>query len=177
MNKIVTTGKRVLKEDGWYDDNGKLPVSETEWDPPMTYEEIDIAARSDPDAQPLTDEQLARMRRIPYARHIRIKLGLSQEQFAERFGIPIGTLRDWEQHRSKPDAAAESYLKVIAKNPKAVMKALGRGWVMLAHLTRRRTSRWIVVLMLNLCASVTGVGSVAQRGRQGLRTSTANNGR
>ena len=35
-----------------------------------------------------------------------------------------GTLRDWEQHRSKPDQAAESYLKVIAKNPKAVMKAL-----------------------------------------------------
>ena len=125
MKKFVTTGKRVLKDDGWHDDNGLLPVSEAEWDPPMTYEEIDIAARSDPDAQPLTEEQLSRMRHIPYARHVRIKLGLSQEQFAERFGIPIGTLRDWEQHRSKPDAAAESYLKVIAKNPKAVMKALG----------------------------------------------------
>ena len=90
----------------------------------MTYEEIDIAARSDPDAQPSTPEQLARMKRIPLSRHVRIKLGLSQEQFSDRFGIPIGTLRDWEQHRSKPDAAAESYLKVIAKNPKAVLKAL-----------------------------------------------------
>lgn len=124
MSKIVTTGKRVLKDDGWYDDNGKLPVSEAEWDPPMTFEEIGIAALSDPDAQPLTDEQLSRMRRIPFARHVRLKLGLSQEQFAARFGIPIGTLRDWEQHRSKPDAAAESYLKVIARNPEAVMKAL-----------------------------------------------------
>ena len=123
--KIVTTGKRVLREDGWHDDNGPIPLHPGEWDPPMTYEEIDIAARSDPDAQPLTDAKLSRMRRIPYARHVRIKLGLSQEQFAERFGIPIGTLRDWEQHRSKPDQAAESYLKVIAKNPKAVMKALG----------------------------------------------------
>ncbi len=124
MKKIVTTGNRVLEDDGWYDDNGKLPVSEAEWDPPMTDEEVMTAALSDPDAQPRTPEQLARVRRVPVAKVVRFKLGLSQEQFAERFGIPIGTLRDWEQHRSKPDAAAESYLKVIAKNPKAVMKAL-----------------------------------------------------
>ena len=125
MKKIVTTGKRVLKEDGWHDDNGLLPISEAEWDPPMTEEEVMNAALADPDAQPLSDEQLARMRRVSYAKHVRWKLGLSQEDFARRFGIPIGTLRDWEQHRTKPDAAAESYLKVIAKNPKAVAKALG----------------------------------------------------
>ena len=90
----------------------------------MTDEEILIAALSDPDAQPLTEAQLARMRRISYAKHVRFKLGLSQEEFARRFGIPIGTLRDWEQHRTKPDQAAESYLKVIAANPKAVAKVL-----------------------------------------------------
>ena len=124
MNRIVTTGKRILKDDGWHDDHGLLPVSEAEWDPPMTYEEIEIAALADPDAQPLTEEQLSRMKRVALAKHVRFKLGLSQEDFARRFGIPIGTLRDWEQHRSKPDAAAESYLKVIAKNPKMVAKAL-----------------------------------------------------
>jgi putative transcriptional regulator len=91
----------------------------------MTDEEVIARALTDPDNLPSTPEQLARGRRISYAKHVRWNLGLSQEQFAERFGIPIGTLRDWEQHRSKPDAAAESYLKVIAKNPKAVMKALG----------------------------------------------------
>jgi putative transcriptional regulator len=90
----------------------------------LTDEEVMTAALADPDAQPRTPEQLGRGRRISTAKFTRFKLGLSQEQFAERFGIPIGTLRDWEQHRSKPDAAAESYLKVIAKNPKAVMKAL-----------------------------------------------------
>ena len=90
----------------------------------LTEEDVLAAALADPDAQPLTDAQLARMRRIPYARHVHIKLGLSQEDFARRFGIPVGTLRDWEQHRTKPDQAAESYLKVILKNPKAVMKAL-----------------------------------------------------
>lgn len=90
----------------------------------LTEEEVMAAALSDPDAQPRTPEQLARGRRMSLAKFTRFKLGLSQEDFANRFGIPIGTLRDWEQHRSKPDQAAESYLKVIAKNPKAVMKAL-----------------------------------------------------
>ena len=52
-------------------------------------------------------------------------LGLSQEEFAARFHIPVGTLRDWEQGRKDPDAAARAYLVVIGKNPEAVAKALG----------------------------------------------------
>ncbi len=91
----------------------------------LTDDEVIARALTDPDNPPSTQEQLSRMRRLSIAKRVRWQLKLSQEQFAERFGIPIGTLRDWEQHRSKPDAAAESYLKVIAKNPKAVMKALG----------------------------------------------------
>ena len=90
----------------------------------LTDEEVIAAALTDPDNPPSTPEQLARMRRISFAKHVRFKLGLSQEDFARRYGIPIGTLRDWEQHRSKPDQAAESYLKVIAANPKAVAKVL-----------------------------------------------------
>ena len=90
----------------------------------LTEEEVMAAALADPDAQPLSDDQLARMRRVPLAKRLRWKLGLSQDDFARRFGIPVGTLRDWEQHRSKPDQAAESFLKVIAANPKAVEKAL-----------------------------------------------------
>lgn len=90
----------------------------------LTEEEVMAAALADPDAQPLTDEQLSRMKRISFVKRLRWKLGLSQADFARRFGIPVGTLRDWEQHRSKPDQAAESFLKVIAANPKAVEKAL-----------------------------------------------------
>ena len=90
----------------------------------LTEEEALAAALADPDNPPSTREQAGQMRRISIAKRVRWQLRLSQVQFAERFGIPIGTLRDWEQHRSKPDAAAESYLKVILKNPKAVMKAL-----------------------------------------------------
>jgi putative transcriptional regulator len=82
------------------------------------------AARSDPDAQPLTRGDFKRLQRTPRAKVIRQALGLSQEAFAERFCIPIGTLRDWEQGRVEPDQAASTYLKVIARNPKAVRKAL-----------------------------------------------------
>ena len=86
--------------------------------------ESEAAAKSDPDAQPLADKQLKRMRRVPFAKHVRWVIGLNQEEFAAAFGIPIGTLRDWEQGRCNPDQAALSYLKVIERDPKAVREAL-----------------------------------------------------
>src|ERR1700722_4150657 len=90
----------------------------------MTDEERHAAALADPDAQPLTPEDFRRMTRTPQVRIIRRALGLSQEDFAARFHIPLGTLRDWEQARKDPDAAARAYLTVIARNPEAVSKAL-----------------------------------------------------
>ncbi len=90
----------------------------------MTEEEIHAAALSDPDAQPLTAERLARMKRTPQVKVIRRALGLSQDEFASRFRIPIGTLRDWELGRKDPDAAARAYLVVIGRNPSAVEEAL-----------------------------------------------------
>jgi len=90
----------------------------------LSDEEIHAAALSDPDAQPLTQERLAYMKRTPRAKIIRRALGLSQEEFARRFHIPIGTLRDWEQGRKEPDTAARAYLTVIGRNPQAVEAAL-----------------------------------------------------
>ena len=90
----------------------------------MTEAEIHAAALADPDAQPLTAERLANMRRTPQVRVIRRALGLSQEDFSARFHIPLGTLRDWEQGRKDPDAAARAYLVVIGRNPEAVSEAL-----------------------------------------------------
>ena len=91
---------------------------------PMSDDEVMAAALADPDAQPLTPEDFARMRRTPRAKIIRRALGLTQEQFATRFGIPLGTLRDWEQGAAEPDAAARAYLTVIGRNPAAVAEAL-----------------------------------------------------
>jgi putative transcriptional regulator len=89
----------------------------------LTDVEILEAARNDPDAQPLSDAQLRRMKR-PNPKVVRQALGLSQQEFAERFKIPLGTLRDWEQGRVEPDQAARAYLMVIARMPDAVRNAL-----------------------------------------------------
>jgi putative transcriptional regulator len=90
----------------------------------MTEAEKHAAALSDPDNRPLTEEDMKRMKRTPRAKIIRRALGLSQEDFAARYHIPIGTLRDWEQGRAEPDQAARAYLTVIARAPEAVRKAL-----------------------------------------------------
>jgi putative transcriptional regulator len=90
----------------------------------MSDEERHRAALSDPDAQPATAAQLARARRIPSVRDVRRKLRLTQAQFAARFHIPLGTVRDWEQGAHRPDKAAQVLLKVIAADPEAVARAL-----------------------------------------------------
>jgi putative transcriptional regulator len=83
-----------------------LPPDKTNWAriDAMTDEEVVAAALSDPDAQPLTREHLAKMRPVSRVKVLRQRLGMTQAQFAEAFHLPITTLRDWEQHRSIPDA-------------------------------------------------------------------------
>jgi putative transcriptional regulator len=66
------------------------------------------------------------MRRVPRTKSLRRALGLSQEEFATRYHIPVSTLRDWEQGRFAPDAAARAYLTVIAREPEIVRRALER---------------------------------------------------
>jgi putative transcriptional regulator len=92
----------------------------------MSEEERHLAASSDPDILPLTPDDRNKMRRTPQVRIIRRALGLSQEAFSTQFHIPLGTLRDWEQGRKEPDTAARAYLKVIGRNPAAVIDALER---------------------------------------------------
>ena len=92
----------------------------------MTDEEITAAALSDPDAQPWTDEQLTKARPAWSARIkiARLKLKMSQSTFAEAFGFPLRTLQEWEQGRAEPPEAIRSYLRVIEREPEAVMRAL-----------------------------------------------------
>jgi len=59
-------------------------------------------------------------------RKVRKKMGLSQAQFATKFGFPPATLRNWEQGRSRPDAPTRVLLAVIAKHPEAVEDVLRR---------------------------------------------------
>ena len=57
-------------------------------------------------------------------RALRNELGLTQEQFALRYGFDVDAVRNWEQQRRKPEAATASYLRVIAKMPKEASEAL-----------------------------------------------------
>ena len=91
---------------------------------PMTAAAVERAARADRDARPLTEADFKRMKRTPQAKIIRRALELTQEEFAARYHIPLGTLRDWEQGRSQPDQAARSFLAVIARAPKEVAELL-----------------------------------------------------
>jgi putative transcriptional regulator len=92
----------------------------------MTDEERRAAARADPDARPMSNEEWETAPRVPRIGIIRRALRLSQQDFAAHYHIPIGTLRDWEQGRKEPDAAAKAYLHVIASEPEMVRKALAR---------------------------------------------------
>jgi putative transcriptional regulator len=91
---------------------------------PMAAADVEAAATCDPDALPLTEADLARMPRVPRVKTLRRALGLTQEEFAARYHIPLGTLRDWEQGRSVPDQPARAYLTVIARNPEGVFRDL-----------------------------------------------------
>jgi putative transcriptional regulator len=90
----------------------------------ISDEAIERAARADPDAQPLTEADLKRMKRTPQARIIRRALELTQEEFAVRYHIPLGTLRDWEQGRAEPDQPTRAYLTLIARDPEHVNRML-----------------------------------------------------
>ena len=104
--------------------DGSLTVLKVNPVPDLSDEFVEAAALKDPDNLPMTSEQLAKMRRVPRVRTLRFNLRLSQEEFAKRFRIPLGTLRDWEQGRTAPDEAARAYIDVIAFDPEHVRKAL-----------------------------------------------------
>ena len=91
---------------------------------PLTEAEVEAAAWRDPDARPFTPDELAKAKRIPRARTLRRALGLTQEEFAARYHIPLGTLRDWVQGRSEPDQPARAYFTVIARDPEGVRRRL-----------------------------------------------------
>ena len=82
------------------------------------------AALDDPDAQPSTEADFARMRRTPQVKLIHRALDLTQKEFAVRYHISPGTLRDWEQDQAEPDQATHAYLMVIARDPEGVQHAL-----------------------------------------------------
>jgi len=119
MSRIATT--RVTVKPG-----EPLPRGDTDWArlEALTDEEVMAAALSDPDAQPLSREQPAGMRRVSRVNVLRQRLGMTQAEFAETFHLPITTLRDWERRPSTPDAPARALLLAIERDPEVMRRLL-----------------------------------------------------
>jgi putative transcriptional regulator len=129
--RIISARKATRHEQEQYFQGGPysrddLPPDKTDWAriDAMTDEEVMAAALSDPDAQPLTPDRLAKMRRVSRVKVLRQRLGMTQAEFAEAFHLPITTLRDWEQHRSTPDAPARALLLAIERDPEVMRRLL-----------------------------------------------------
>ena len=118
-----------------YDEEGKPYVvmdRATVYEPddfratPLSDDEVREAAESDPDARPFTREDLTRIQPQIRPSTVRHQLQLTQEQFADRFGIPLGTLRDWEQGRREPDTTARTLMRAISMDPDLIARAVDR---------------------------------------------------
>lgn len=91
----------------------------------LTDDQIRAATANDPDAAPIPVHVTPGLTPVVNPKRLRDRLGLTQEEFAGRYRIPLGTLRDWEQGRKFPDAPARAYLTVIDRDPHAVASLLG----------------------------------------------------
>ena len=91
----------------------------------MSKEHIEIPADpSDPEDRPVSKAALERARMGRRIRQLRNHLGLSQTEFAERYGIPVANIRQYEIGRTMPPPAVRSFLKVIAAEPERAAAAV-----------------------------------------------------
>lgn len=74
----------------------------------------------------IDDAQLGPPRYVPGVdvRAVRERLGLSQDEFAQRYRLSLRTVQEWEQHRREPSESARVLLYAISRNPKALEQAL-----------------------------------------------------
>lgn len=98
----------------------------------MTKEAFEKISAGLEDAIAFADGDAARGRVVrssigmPDVAAIRRRLGLTQAAFAKRYGIPVATLRNWEQGRTQPDPAGVGFLRVIDHDPEMVATALSQ---------------------------------------------------
>jgi putative transcriptional regulator len=104
------------------DSNAVDPMA-IDWDALDTRDDAQIgqAVADDPDAAPLMDE---RTEAAILAQRARKATGLTQATFAQRFGLAVATVRDWEQGRHPPGRVARALLTIIRRQPEVAMAAL-----------------------------------------------------
>lgn len=108
-------------------DLSRKPAGRTDWQKirGLSDEQIRDAAEADPDAAIATDRELAEFSRVPDVKSLRVRLRMSQAEFAAAYHVRLGTVRDWEQYRVVPDSAARTLLTLIDRAPEIVRELLG----------------------------------------------------
>ena len=95
----------------------------------MRQQDFDDLVKSVREAGKIKRGEMVASRRFAFRpddiRGIRAKLGLSQAEFALLIGVSVATLQNWEQGRRQPEGPARALLRIAAKNPEAVLEALG----------------------------------------------------
>jgi len=101
------------------------PTAAVDWTAIDAMDDDAIARQvaADPDVAPLMDDATAA---AVLAQRARKATGLSQTAFAARLGVPVATIRDWEQGRHVPDSPARALLRVIRDAPETTMATLSR---------------------------------------------------
>ena len=112
-----------------------------------TEEDIQKMIESDPDTAPNMgvgrDWRRVITPRVPNVGLLRRKLGLSQSEFASKFGFSVRTVQEWEQGRALPDRPARILLRVIEKSPKTVERAVADEHPRSKPLVRRKRERLV----------------------------------
>jgi len=86
---------------------------------------VDATTDADIERQVAVDDAEGRTAAAAYVRRVRRRTGLSQAAFASRIGVPLDTVRNWEQGRRAPTGSARALLKVLDHAPELAMAALG----------------------------------------------------
>lgn len=74
--------------------------------------------------QAASDDEALRRDAAAYARRVRRRTGLTQAAFAARIGVPLDTVRNWEQGKRLPAGPAKALLRVLDRAPEAALTAL-----------------------------------------------------
>ena len=95
-------------------DRGRLRLASTD-------ARVAATIASDPDMAP----DIGGLELPPEPRALRVAARMTQDEFAALLGIPVATLRNWEQARNRPDPAAAALFRLMAKDLRHALRALG----------------------------------------------------
>ena len=87
--------------------------------------QLEHTSEQDISAQQREDDAAALQDSAKFARRVRKRLGLTQEEFSDRIEVPVNTIRNWEQGKRSPTGAAKALLRVLDKAPESALQALG----------------------------------------------------